>query len=945
MMNSRFDQVREILLQAVEQPVEQRATWVSQACAGDEDLRQEVESLLAHEEPANPRLNTGGVTSLADTLPPPEQIGPYRILERLGEGGFGEVYVAEQTEPFQRRVALKILKRGMDTQAVLARFSAERQALALMEHPNISTILDAGATESGRPYFVMEWIRGSRITDYCNLERLTSRRRVELFLDVCSAVEHAHRRGVIHRDIKPSNILVAETDGTPTPKVIDFGIAKALWSPLTDQTLFTVHGQILGTPTYMSPEQALAGSSVDVTTDVYSLGAVLYELLVGVPAFDPSRLTDIGITEVAKILQEVHPRRPSVRLRERHEGAAEIATLRSTSIVELTNQLESGLDWIVLRALEKVPQQRYDSVIAFSSDLRRYLTGDLIEAAPPGWPVRATRRLRNKWDRTTAATTSWIGQIGVAISNAVRAQRIAEERDRAQHERERAERVADFLAQALASVEPNRMGQALLSDLENRIRHAEENKGRTASELDATLEQWSRQLTDVNLTDVALRILDEDILEPAGKTVETEFGDDPEIAARIRATFGSTYRHLGLFDKAEPYTREALAKQTEIFGPADVETIRSLNSLSKLLQAQERWAEAETSARDALGRAERALGLDAPESLDALANLGSLLTLQGLLEEAEVIRRRSMDAHIRVFGEDHLESITAIGNLGVLLGYRGDNVGAEPLHRRCLELAQRFLGPEHSVTMTAMGNLAQHLEQTGRASEAERILREVVRSCRQVHGDLHYDTLVAVINLGAAMDLRGNYEEAARYYREAMEGFRKTVGDDHSRTLAANNNLGCALKAEGKLEEAEAALGPGLEKTRELLGPDHLQSLIGLGNYGDLLRLQGRLDEASALLSEGVERAAKTTKPDDWLNAVLLQKKALCQIERNDLGEAETALLRAHQLYVAALGEAQWRTRGAAEDLVTLYEKMGRGEDARTWEKRAEPSPESKLAE
>jgi len=407
--------IREIFADAAELTSSERAAFLDRACGNDAELRREVESLLRAMEGAGDYFK-GLQRSVDDATSAHEDlsgtsVGGFKLLERIGEGGFGVVYMAEQERPLRRRVAIKILKAGMDSRAILARFEAERQALAAMDHPNIARIFDAGMTEHGRPYFAMELLRGTSITEYCDENRLTPRERVALMLPVCDAVHHAHMKGIIHRDLKPSNVIITHQDGVPAPKVIDFGVAKAIGDPLTDATLFTQFRHIIGTPAYMSPEQAaMSGSDVDVRSDVYSLGALLYELLVGAPPFKSADLLSLGLAEMHRVIRERDPPTPSTRLRTTDLDLHAIAAQRGTEPARLSRMLRGELDWIVMRALEKDRRHRYDGASALAADLRRYLQGEAVLAGPPSVGYRVRRYIRRH--RVALAV---VGTFGLAL--------------------------------------------------------------------------------------------------------------------------------------------------------------------------------------------------------------------------------------------------------------------------------------------------------------------------------------------------------------------------------------------------------------------------------------------------------------------------------------------------------------------------------------------------
>ncbi|HWX19694.1 MAG TPA: protein kinase [Candidatus Binatia bacterium] len=507
---------------ALELPSGQREAYLEQASTGDPDLLRRVRALLRATENGADFL-TPIASNPAPTLPaiekPGDRIGRYKLLEPIGEGGCGIVYMAEQEEPIRRKVALKVIKLGMDTRQVIARFEAERQALALMDHPNIARVYDAGTTAAGRPYFVMELVRGVRITDYCNNKRLPLRKRLELFSQVCQAVQHAHQKGIIHRDLKPSNILVTVNDGEPVPKVIDFGIAKATSGErLTDKTVFTAFHQFMGTPAYMSPEQAdLTSVDIDTRSDIYTLGVLLYELLTGQTPFDVNELLQAGLDEMRRTLREKEPARPSTRLSTL--GADQLtatARLQGLEPPRLISLVRGDLDWIVLKCLEKDRARRYATANALLTDIQRHLSNEPVTARPRSRVYefqKTVRRHQVGFAAAAAVMAALFLGLGVATWSLLKEKQA---RRRADTEAAKSFQTARFLEDMLRGIDP-----------------------KTAQERDTTL----------------LR----DLLGRSAERVSRDLTNQPLVEAHLENTLGNIYAALGEFQNAEQMARSALA--------------------------------------------------------------------------------------------------------------------------------------------------------------------------------------------------------------------------------------------------------------------------------------------------------------------------------------------------------------------------------------------------
>ncbi len=777
-----------------------------------------------------------------------EWVGPYRLRRIIGEGGMGHVYEATQDQPVKRRVALKRIKRGMDSEQILRRFASERQALALMSHPNIAQVYDAGSSADGRPYFAMEYIEGPWITTYCDKHRLGVRARIELFLQVCLGIEHAHQKGVIHRDIKPSNILVQTEEGRPVPKVIDFGVAKAIGATLGDARDMTKIGQLLGTPEYMSPEQAGSASfDVDTRTDVYSLGVVLYELLTGRLPLDVARGDD---AELRRRLSTDDTPSPSSRVAALGGGAREVAIERGTSPPSLVRQLRGELDWIAKKAIDRDRDRRYGSPSEFAADLMRHMKNEPVLAGPPSVGYRARKFARRHRSWLSVAAVGLVGVIAFGATMAVQARRIAAER-------EASDQVARFLANMLGSVNPQRLGASLWKNLHASVADARRKRSAPQQEIDEALASLDDTLTGVNATDTALRLLDGEILARAGESIEREMGGQPRIAGRLEHTLGETYERLGLYKQAEAHAKRAVQIRTSELGRNHEDAIVSSIALANVYTSQGRYDDAEASLREALNVSSHALGPEASVTLKGKSVLAVVYTRKHRLDEAETLQRVVLDVRRRVLGQDRPDTLRSMRGLADV-NYRQERYDqAEPLQREVLKRMREVLGPEDRETLSAMNGLANTLQQTRRFGEAEALHREALEINTRLNGREHPATAVSMNNLANAIWSQGRFDAAEVLLREALEVRRTVLPPDHPHTLSSLHNLANVCKDQHRYGEAETLYRQAVEGRRRVLPPDHPDTVDDLYALACVAALRGDRKAALDWLGQAIDHGYK----------------------------------------------------------------------------------------
>ncbi len=851
----------ELFERAATLTLEERRRFLEAQCGSDAALRMQVETLLKWDAAARPGFlehNPAGMASAVATSREAAgtRIGAYTLLAPIGEGGFGEVWTAEQHAPVRRRVALKLVKAGMDSKEVLARFEAERQALALMDHPHVAKVFDAGQADTGRPYFVMELVPGQPITDYCDAAKLPIRQRLELFASICHAVQHAHQKGIIHRDLKPSNILVTSVDGKPVPKVIDFGIAKATSASLTERTLQTGVGQLMGTPEYMSPEQAgTSGSDVDTRTDIYSLGVILYQLLTGMLPFDSRTLRSAGYDGIVKIIRETEPPRPSTRLSalgaepaSNGNGATPkaLAAHRDTDFASLQRQLRGELDWIVMKCLEKDRARRYESASGLALDVRRYLDNEPVLAGPPSRAYRMRKliqRHRGFVVAGAAVTGALVIGLGVAASQAVRAKRSAGE----------ARQVSEFQAKMFRGIDAGDAGQELMSDIRARFDESLARSGVPDAERAGRLAALESELARVNAADTAVEMIDRTMLKPALAAIEREFRSQPLVDAALRQTLADLHHTLGKFDDALPLQQQALAARRLRLGNEHLDTLTSISNTGRLLTSMGRFDEAMAYCQEALDSTRRTLGNEHPETLSSMNNMGALLVSMGRFDDAMPHYQEALKTRSRVLGDEHPDTSLSIANIASLLHEMGRWEEALASYRQALDGYRRVFGDDDARTLALKNNMGHLFQSMGRYDEAMAYYTEVLDARRRMRGQEHPDTLNSINNMAMLLRKMGRLDQAMEHYQQALDGNRRILGDEHVRTLQSLNGLGALLQSMGRFEEAMACFRESLQTARRVLGNEHKETLSAINNLGHVLHVMGRLEEALPYYQEALD--------------------------------------------------------------------------------------------
>jgi eukaryotic-like serine/threonine-protein kinase len=729
------------------------------------------------------------------------EVGPYKVLDVLGEGGMGVVYLAEQMQPLRRRVALKVLKRGMDTREIVARFESERQALAVMDHPHIARVLDSGVTPDGRPFFVMELVHGVPLTQYADTHRLTTDERLRLFIDVCRAVQHAHQKGVIHRDLKPSNVLVAMGDGVPTVKVIDFGIAKAIGMSLTELTLVTHVGQMIGTPEYMSPEQAeMSGLDVDTRTDIYSLGVMLYELVVGVLPFELRSKPDYAIPMT---LRERDVPRPSTRLTTLGDALETVARQRRTTPDLLRRELRGDLDWIILRAMEKDRTRRYETAHGLALDVQRHLSNEPVLARPPSASYRLGKFVRRNRTPVAAALVAVLALLaGGAAATAGFVQARAEQR-RAEASAATAQQVSDFLVDIF------------------RVSNPAEARG------DA--------------------ITAREVLDRGAERIRGDLAGEPTVQTRLMRVIGTVYQQLGLYDAAAPLLEEAVAIAEGAPDPVEAQLPESLRQLGILYGMQRNTQQSDVTLRRALALYREHHDTASADLARILNSLGAANVQLGRYDDASGFLREAIAVQERMLGPEHPDIAAPLGNLGVIHLNRQRPDSAQVYLTRMASIHERHFGPESPQVADALLNLGTAYQQLNRYDDAEAAYNRVYTIWSRTLGEDHPRMGAILNNLGELYLARDRHSEAEEFLLRALTLKERTLGPANASLIVTLASLGTTYARSERVLEAEATYrrAIAIHDAASEVSPLATEGLFR--GYGRLLRSLGRNSEAEAI--------------------------------------------------------------------------------------------------
>ena len=899
MTTLQWEEVKKLFHESLAFPRVSRSDFLSRQCS-DEVVRAEVERLIAENTAADDFLmqppdaldrSKSEDPRILSTAAQNAMIGPYRLLQEIGRGGMGDVWLAEQKYPVRRRVAIKLIRSGMNTREVVARFESERQALALMDHPAIAKVLDAGSTAEGRPYFVMEYVAGIPITDYCDKHKLTTKQRLELFIPVCEGAQHAHQKAIIHRDLKPSNILVAEVDGKLIPKIIDFGVAKAIAQQLTAETMYTQLGAMIGTMGYMSPEQADSSrEDVDTRSDVYSLGVVLYELLVGALPFDFRR---IAFDEAVRRLRLEDAPKPSTKLRAQGAHSATTARNRDTDLPTLTRQVRGDPDFITLKALEKERRRRYDTPLELAADIARYLRHEPVTAHAPSVTYRAQKYVRRH--RVGVAAAAAIGVVLIVATTVSIRQSI-----RANREAAVAHAISDFLQNDLLSQASaaNQSGPAAKPNPHIEVRTA---------------------------------------LDRAAARIGGKFDGQPEVQAALHTTIGETYSTLGLYGEARAQFQRAMDLYRQALGPKSPNTLRAMSLLGNVADKEGNYPEAEALLTQALATQRQVAGPEYRETLRTMNNLAIVYQEEGKDPQAEALLEQTSAIKRRLFGPEHPSTLRTMENLALVYEDEGKFAKAEALLAHNLAAGRRVLGPEHPDTLVSMSNLALVMEDEGKYPQAEALFKENLVIGRRVLGPEHPDTLLSMANLAVDYGNEAKYTQGEALLKESLKIERRILGPEHPSTLLSVSYLAWIHQKQGKYDLAESYEAQALAGQRHTLGSKHPDTMASAAGLALALISQRKFAESEPFARESFQ-FFRGDNPDNWevFRAESLVGASLAGQKK--YAEAEALLVKGYQGMLARKYRIdvpeRYHMDRAHDWVVQLYRAWGKPMQAAEWAKK-----------
>lgn len=882
----------------------------------DSELAQAVRALLEADGQAGgflsapalgPQFQLSSSEGLADADDAAigRRIGAYRLERRIASGGMGTVYLGiRDDDQFHKQVAVKLIKRGMDSEDILHRFRHERQLLANLEHPNIARLIDGGATGDGRPYLVMEYVDGRPIDRYCDENRLSINDRLRLFRIVCAAVQYAHQNLIVHRDLKPNNIVVAK-DGIP--KLLDFGVAKVLHEDDAARTQYlTATAERFITPGYASPEQ-VRGGRVGTPSDIYALGVLLYELLTG---HEPYRLERHRAAELERVVCEQEPTRPSTIVAQTEQPSPpaasrtitvspdSVSAKRGIDLRRLSRKLAGDLDNIVLTALRKEPQRRYSSVEQMSDDIRRHLEGLPVTARPDTIRYRAAKFVRRNAVSVGAGIVVFVALLASSITSTVLYLRADAARQSAQvaqteavTQRETAESISRFLQDMLGSIDP-----------------------RTARGRDSAL----------------LR----ELLDDAAQRLDVELAGRPTVAAALHDTIGATYQSIARYEEAERHLRKGLELRQAGLGDDHLDTSASLRSLADFLRERNRYDEAEPLYRESLAIRKRELGDRHEDVATVLNGLGNLLELADRPAEAEACLREALDIRMQVLGPDHLFVGEAQGDLGLLLLFQDKPDDGDPLLHNALHIHRHHREDDPLALAAALSNVGSLHKWRHKYDEAAPLFRESLEIKRSLLEPGHPDIAGGLSALAAILEYQKDYAAAEPMYREALAIERETLGNGHRNVGTTLNNLAGMMEKLERYDEAEVLSREAVEVYRTALGKDHAWVGIGLHNLALLLEKRGDYEAAAPVVEECARIQRSFRPPGHWILANIDGLEGACLVAQGKYEEAEPRLLTSIEVLSAEFPDRHWIMQAAIHRLIRLYTAWGKEEDATPWQQR-----------